>query len=213
MWLQQKKSKIQCTLRGGCSKKKRPKFNVPWEVAAVWAPWCGRRGRRDRPGASTGSHGMGAGWDGEQGTGPAPHPGLQVLSLVFCLNEAAALTVVHNLQPTADPQVLFPGCSGRNVLTHHSHLIPGESPPRWGMQRCCAPFQSTSGQLCSHNPTLKVKIQSVLSPSFFPKPHELTLPTSPEKDPEEEELDGNGLMPSWQRAATRAVAAPFINVL
>lgn len=76
---------------------------------------------------------MGAGWDGEQGTGPAPHPELQVLSLAFCLNEAAALTVAHNLQPTAEPQVLSVGCSGRNVLTHHSHLILGESPPPWGM--------------------------------------------------------------------------------
>lgn len=166
MWLQQKEQ-IQCTLGGGCSVG-----SLVWEERRGGQAWCFHwESWNDMV------FPLGAEWDGEQGTGPAPHPGLQVLSLLFCLNEAAALTVAHNLQPTADPQVPSPGCSGRNVLTHRSHLIPGESPPPWGMQRCCAPFQSTSGRPFSHNPTFKVKIQSVLSLSFFSWPHELTLPT------------------------------------
>lgn len=46
---------------------------------------------------------------GRQGTGLALHPGLQVLPLVFCLNEAAGLNVACNLQPKAKPcQSPFP---------------------------------------------------------------------------------------------------------
>lgn len=49
---------------------------------------------------------------------------------------------------------------------------------------------------CSHIPTFKVKIQFILSPSFFPWPHELPIPTSPEKGPERGWM-GMALMPSW----------------
>lgn len=116
---------------------------------------CGHPGWKERqwdvPGLSTGSHGMGARWDGEQGTGPALHPGLQVLSLVFCLNEAAALDMVHNLQPTAEPcqsplpRLLRKECTRPSFPPCHLWLIPGESPPPWGMQGCCDPSRTHHG--------------------------------------------------------------------
>lgn len=144
-------------------------------------------------GLSTGGRGMGARWDGERGTGPAPHPGLQVLSLVFCLNEAAALNVVHSLQPTADPcQILSPGAQeGMHspiapISSQQSLLLPG------GCRDAVLPPEYIRVSLLPQ-PHLEGKIQSVLSLSFFPWPHELALPSSPEKGPEGEGLDGSGI--------------------
>lgn len=178
-----KKSKIQCTLRGGCSKKSKTQCTLRGGCSVGTGHW-------DVPGFSSGSHGMGARWDGEQGTGSALRPSLQVLSLLFCLNGSAALNVVHNLQPTAEPpQSLCPGCPGRNPsFPPHPRSFCSR-----GMQRCCAPSRTHQGVPAPTAPLLNENtIGSLL----------VLLPTAPRADTSQRRVRrergwmGMGLMPS-----------------
>lgn len=94
--------------------------------------------------------------------GLALYPRLQVLPLVFCLNEAAGLNVAHNLQPSPKPcqspfprllknerarpsfppGTVRPSTSQGPVKCHAA--VPACSPRR-GMRRHLSSLQNTSG--------------------------------------------------------------------
>lgn len=124
---------------------------------------CGHPGWEERqwdvPSLSTGSHGIGSRWDGEQSQ--LFTLGCRCSLWFFCLNEAAALNMVHNLQPTADPcqsplpRLLRKECARPSFPPCHLRLIPGESPPPWGMQGCCAPPRTHQGVPAPTTPFFK----------------------------------------------------------
>lgn len=148
-------------------------------------------GHWDVPGFSSG----GMGWDGEQGTGSALHPGLQVLFLLFCLSGSAALNVVHNLQPTAEPpQNRLPRLP-RKECARPSFPPDPRSLSSLGMQRCCAPSRTHQGVPA---PTATLLSENTIGSLL------VLLPTAPRADTSQLSREaqrgwrGVGLMPSCQ---------------
>lgn len=178
-----KRSKIQCTSRSGCNAD-TPRVGgdaaecaqSPLPASYPSLPWR-ESGERVRGGAQ------------RQGMGPALRPGLQVLPLVFCLNEAAGLNVARNLHPSAKAcQSPFPRLF-KNERAHPPFPLrtvrygtsqgpvkrrgagPACSPCR-GMQRHLCSFQNMPGGPCHPNLEVYLSENTINSSSIL-------LPTAP----------------------------------